>query len=110
MALWDLRNLKLKLHSLESHKDEIFQVGKLLTTCRKKNQEEYWIGQEHVDLCFLQHKWICWTKSHYVDSYRQYHVVYFYLFPLDFESSSQQLTDKKMLGVHKYLKYKVYLK
>lgn len=26
MALWDLRNLKLKLHSFESHKDEIFQV------------------------------------------------------------------------------------
>ncbi|XP_076275026.1 histone-binding protein RBBP4-like isoform X2 [Rhynchophorus ferrugineus] len=26
VALWDLRNLKLKLHSLESHKDEIFQV------------------------------------------------------------------------------------
>nr|XP_029132488.1 histone-binding protein RBBP4-like [Labrus bergylta] len=23
---WDLRNLKLKLHSFESHKDEIFQV------------------------------------------------------------------------------------
>ena len=27
VALWDLRNLKLKLHSFESHKDEIFQVG-----------------------------------------------------------------------------------
>lgn len=26
VALWDLRNLKLKLHSFESHKDEIFQV------------------------------------------------------------------------------------
>lgn len=26
MALWDLRNLKLKLHTFESHKDEIFQV------------------------------------------------------------------------------------
>ncbi|XP_053398300.1 histone-binding protein RBBP4 [Mercenaria mercenaria] len=25
VALWDLRNLKLKLHSFESHKDEIFQ-------------------------------------------------------------------------------------
>lgn len=24
--MWDLRNLKLKLHSFESHKDEIFQV------------------------------------------------------------------------------------
>ena len=29
VALWDLRNLKLKLHSFESHKDEIFQVKKL---------------------------------------------------------------------------------
>ena len=28
VALWDLRNLKLKLHSFESHKDEIFQVEK----------------------------------------------------------------------------------
>ena len=28
VALWDLRNLKLKLHSFESHKDEIFQVNK----------------------------------------------------------------------------------
>lgn len=26
VALWDLRNLKLKLHSLESHKDEVIQV------------------------------------------------------------------------------------
>merc|ERR1712186_27288 len=26
VALWDLRNLKLKLHSFKSHKDEIFQV------------------------------------------------------------------------------------
>lgn len=26
VALWDLRNLKLKLHSFESHTDEIFQV------------------------------------------------------------------------------------
>lgn len=26
VALWDLRNMKLKLHSFESHKDEIFQV------------------------------------------------------------------------------------
>uniref|UniRef100_A0A2K5EGT6 Uncharacterized protein n=1 Tax=Aotus nancymaae TaxID=37293 RepID=A0A2K5EGT6_AOTNA len=25
-ALWDLRNLKFKLHSFESHKDEIFQI------------------------------------------------------------------------------------
>jgi WD40 repeat protein len=26
LALWNLRNLKLKLYSFESHKDEIFQV------------------------------------------------------------------------------------
>ncbi|ELW48732.1 Histone-binding protein RBBP7 [Tupaia chinensis] len=26
VALWDLRNLKLKLHTFESHKDEIFQA------------------------------------------------------------------------------------
>ena len=26
VAMWDLRNLKMKLHSFESHKDEIFQV------------------------------------------------------------------------------------
>ena len=25
-ALWDLRNTQMKLHSFESHKDEIFQV------------------------------------------------------------------------------------
>lgn len=30
VALWDLRNLKLKLHSFESHKDEIFQVKLLV--------------------------------------------------------------------------------
>ena len=30
VALWDLRNLKLKLHSFESHKDEIFQVSSLV--------------------------------------------------------------------------------
>jgi WD40 repeat protein len=30
VALWDLRNLKLKLHSFESHKDEIFQVKNLI--------------------------------------------------------------------------------
>ena len=30
VALWDLRNLKLKLHSFESHKDEIFQVLNIL--------------------------------------------------------------------------------
>ena len=34
VALWDLRNLKLKLHSFESHKDEIFQVRKKLHTFR----------------------------------------------------------------------------
>ena len=27
VAMWDLRNLAMKLHSFESHKDEIFQVG-----------------------------------------------------------------------------------
>ncbi|OAF68910.1 Histone acetyltransferase type B subunit 2 [Intoshia linei] len=27
VALWDLRNLKVKLHSFESHRDEIFQVN-----------------------------------------------------------------------------------
>ena len=27
VALWDLRSLKMKLHSFESHKDEIFQVS-----------------------------------------------------------------------------------
>lgn len=27
VAMWDLRNLSMKLHSFESHKDEIFQVG-----------------------------------------------------------------------------------
>ncbi len=26
LALWDLRNLKIKLATFESHKDEIFQV------------------------------------------------------------------------------------
>ena len=26
VALWDMRNLRLKLHAFESHKDEIFQV------------------------------------------------------------------------------------
>jgi len=30
VALWDLRNLKLKLHSFESHKDEIFQVSQCI--------------------------------------------------------------------------------
>ncbi len=27
VALWDLRSLQMKLHSFESHKDEIFQVS-----------------------------------------------------------------------------------
>ncbi len=27
VALWDLRNLKVRLHLLESHTEEIFQVG-----------------------------------------------------------------------------------
>ncbi|KAK2186759.1 hypothetical protein NP493_190g06006 [Ridgeia piscesae] len=44
VALWDLRNLKLKLHSFESHKDEIFQVGNLelcfIVKCRCKIGEE----------------------------------------------------------------------
>ena len=26
VALWDLRNLKLKLHSFDSHKEDIFEV------------------------------------------------------------------------------------
>lgn len=30
VALWDLRNLSLKLHSFAMHKDEIFQVSKTL--------------------------------------------------------------------------------
>lgn len=34
VALWDLRNLRLKLHSFESHKDEIFQVGISCIYCR----------------------------------------------------------------------------
>lgn len=38
VALWDLRNLKLKLHSFESHKDEIFQVSFLLTKVTSKFQ------------------------------------------------------------------------
>ena len=33
VALWDLRNLKLKLHSFESHKDEIFQVNRSDLSC-----------------------------------------------------------------------------
>ncbi|KAF0291319.1 Histone-binding protein RBBP4 [Amphibalanus amphitrite] len=36
VALWDLRNLKLKLHSFESHKDEIFQVQ----SARKQSAED----------------------------------------------------------------------
>jgi histone-binding protein RBBP4 len=27
IALWDMRNLKLKLHSFEAHEDEVFQVA-----------------------------------------------------------------------------------
>lgn len=36
VALWDLRNLKLKLHTFESHKDEIFQVRDsfLMSVCQ----------------------------------------------------------------------------
>ncbi|VDI39872.1 Hypothetical predicted protein [Mytilus galloprovincialis] len=34
VALWDLRNLKLKLHSFESHKDEIFQNRFCHTTAK----------------------------------------------------------------------------
>lgn len=39
VALWDLRNLKLKLHSFESHKDEIFQVRNLLHLLKNRIME-----------------------------------------------------------------------
>ena len=41
VALWDLRNLKLKLHSFESHKDEIFQVGTKIYENYDKNLDNY---------------------------------------------------------------------
>lgn len=40
VALWDLRNLKLKLHSFESHKDEVFQVR------WQGEQQELWWWQQ----------------------------------------------------------------
>jgi hypothetical protein len=33
VALWDLRNLKMKLHAMVSHTDDILQVHKGLGTC-----------------------------------------------------------------------------
>ena len=34
VAMWDLRNLTMKLHSFESHKDEIFQVREGITVTK----------------------------------------------------------------------------
>ncbi|XP_012887563.1 PREDICTED: histone-binding protein RBBP7 [Dipodomys ordii] len=39
VALWDLRNLKLKLHTFESHKDEIFQWFNVLSYALRYNNE-----------------------------------------------------------------------
>ncbi len=33
VAMWDMRNLKMKLHSFVAHKDEIFQVCTTLVSC-----------------------------------------------------------------------------
>lgn len=38
VAMWDIRNLAMKLHSFESHKDEIFQVS-TLALCAFKSSE-----------------------------------------------------------------------
>ncbi|XP_047298248.1 histone-binding protein RBBP7 isoform X1 [Gorilla gorilla gorilla] len=42
VALWDLRNLKLKLHTFESHKDEIFQVcdSFLVSVCQEMKSRD----------------------------------------------------------------------
>lgn len=48
VALWDLRNLKLKLHSFESHKDEIFQVT-LLSISHNKTPHV----TQNRDVCFF---------------------------------------------------------
>ena len=50
VALWDLRNLKLKLHSFESHKDEIFQVTLLLSLVRHENTLSVY------NLCYLYNR------------------------------------------------------
>lgn len=57
VALWDLRNLKLKLHSFESHKDEIFQVGTKIYEHYDKNLNYY--------VFFMLEIWF----SAYIDQY-----------------------------------------
>jgi hypothetical protein len=61
VALWDLRNLKLKLHSFESHKDEIFQV---------RVTSKYWIEMysetqlmEFLKIFWFNYKVCCLDKE-----------------------------------------------
>jgi len=45
LALWDLRNLKVKLATFESHKDEIFQVDIFFDLIEKDLVENiYFLG------------------------------------------------------------------
>lgn len=66
VALWDLRNLKLKLHSFESHKDEIFQVQwsphneTILASSGTDRRLHIW------DLRYVQGYWKCKTLAHII--------------------------------------------
>eukprot|EP00164_Ancoracysta_twista_P004124 GFYU01005539.1.p1 GENE.GFYU01005539.1~~GFYU01005539.1.p1 ORF type:complete len:429 (+),score=122.99 GFYU01005539.1:23-1288(+) len=58
LALWDIRNLKLKLHSFESHNDEVFQVNwapfneTVFASCGQDRRVHIWdiskIGEEQA--------------------------------------------------------------
>lgn len=43
VAMWDLRNLTMKLHSFESHKDEIFQVSQHAVACFTHTSMAYYL-------------------------------------------------------------------
>ncbi len=48
VAMWDMRNLKMKLHSFVAHKDEIFQVRAVMYVC---------LSSRYVQLCVQLCMW-----------------------------------------------------
>lgn len=57
VALWDLRNLKLKLHTFESHKDEIFQVRYSFLVSLCQVLVTFWQGGIKIFSSFISRVW-----------------------------------------------------
>lgn len=57
VALWDLRNLKLKLHTFESHKDEIFQVRDSFLVSLCQVLVTFWQGGIKIFSSFISWAW-----------------------------------------------------